>query len=93
MNLTDSQKVIEMIKSFRTDTSNPSVAERFLKNDSNYVVAYIEAERIIGFILGYRLQRYDGQNDMMYIHEVGVLEEYRQMGIAKFFLWNVVKYK
>ena len=54
LNLTDSHKVIEMVKAFRTDTSNPIVAERFLKNDSNYVDACIEAERVIGFVLGYR---------------------------------------
>ncbi|KUO69317.1 MAG: hypothetical protein APF77_16120 [Clostridia bacterium BRH_c25] len=80
---TDSQKVIEMVKTFRTDTSNPGAAERFLQNDSNYIVACIEAERIVGFVLGYRLQRYDGQDDMIYIYEVSVLEEYRQRGIGK----------
>lgn len=83
LNFNDAEKLVGMVAEFRSDTSNISVSERFLKNDANYLVACLDAERIIGFILGYRMQRYDGQNDMVYIHEVGVLEDYWRKGIGK----------
>lgn len=87
---TDAEKVVEMVRTFRSNTSNLLVSERFLQNDSNYLIACIEAEKVIGFVLGYQLQRYDGQNDMIYIHEVGVMEEYRRKGIGKMMINQLV---
>jgi len=87
----DAGKLVEMVKTFRTDTSDLNRAERFLENSSNYVIAGIKGEKIIGFVLGYQLQRYDGQDDMVYIHEVNVLEEFRQQGIGKKMINEVIR--
>jgi len=87
----DAGKLVEMVKTFRTDTTDLNIAERFLQNSSNYVIAGIEGEKIIGFVLGYQLQRYDGQDDMIYIHEVSVLEEFRQQGIGKKMINEVIR--
>lgn len=55
----------------------------FLENEFNYFMAYVEEGEIIGFALAYTLQRYDGQNSMMYLHEIGVNEDSRRKGIGK----------
>ena len=60
----------------------------FLENDFNYVIAAIESNRVIGFVLAYELQRYDKHN-MMYIHEVDVLPAYRRKGIGSRLLEEV----
>lgn len=83
LKFSDAEKVVGMVAAFRSNTSNIPVSERFLCSDANYLIACIVAEKVIGFVLGYRMQRYDGQNDMVYVHEVDVLEEYQRKGIGK----------
>lgn len=87
----DAENLVEMVKVFRTDTSNLKVSKRFLENPYNYLIASVEGEKIVGFVLAYQLQRYDGQNDMIYIHEVSVLEEFRQKGIGKKMINEVIR--
>ncbi|MBU5439618.1 GNAT family N-acetyltransferase [Tissierella sp. MSJ-40] len=84
LNVNDFNKVIEMVKDFRSIETVAEKAKKFLKNSQNYLVVCLDHnERVIGFVLGYELNRYDDKNNMMYIHEVGILEEYRRMGIGK----------
>lgn len=56
--------------------------EKFLSNENNYLIAYIENDEILGFVLAYTLQRYDGRGEMLYLHEIDVVESHRKQGIA-----------
>ncbi len=56
--------------------------EKFLSNENNYLIAYIENDKILGFVLAYTLQRYDGRAEMLYLHEIDVAETHRKQGIA-----------
>lgn len=59
-----------------------SNVEKFLSNENNYLIAYIENAKILGFVLAYTLQRYDGRCEMLYLHEIDVVETHRKQGIA-----------
>ncbi len=59
-----------------------SNVEKFLSNENNYLIAYIENAKILGFVLAYTLQRYDGRGEMLYLHEIDVVETHRKQGIA-----------
>jgi len=79
---TDIGLVQNMLEEKGTDIKSINNMKDFLLNDSNYFIAYLDKEKIIGFLLAYRLQRYDGRNEMLYLHEIDVLESYRKCGIA-----------
>lgn len=83
LNIQDVDKVKDMLYMFRSEKTTNEKVERFLEKNNNYLIAYLENKKVIGFVLAYKLQRYDEKNDMIYIHEVGVLEEYRRLGIGK----------
>jgi ribosomal protein S18 acetylase RimI-like enzyme len=52
----------------------------FLKNDRHYLLAALEDNMPIGFVLAYRLQRADRDQDMMFFYEINVAEKYRKKG-------------
>lgn len=83
LTLADDKKILTMVEEFRSYSSKLDSVRQMLEKDMNYMIACIDNEKIIGFVLGYELQRYDGKNNMMYIHEVEILEEYRGKGIGK----------
>lgn len=83
LNGDDVEKVIDMVEKFRSVITTKKKIIEFLSNNKNYIVACLDNEKIVGFVLGYELQRYDNQNNMIYIHEVNVLSEYRRQGIGK----------
>ncbi|WP_430882486.1 GNAT family N-acetyltransferase [Fusibacter sp. JL216-2] len=62
---------------------NGERVESFLKNKANYFLAYIEKNMIVGYAIAYVLQRYDGRESMMYLHEIEVAETSRKQGIGK----------
>ena len=83
LTISDDTKIPMMVEEFRTYSSKLESISQMLENDMNYIIACIDNEKIIGFVLAYELQRYDGKNNMMYIHEVEILEAYRGKGIGK----------
>ena len=58
-------------------------ARLFLSNPMNYFFACIDNNKIIGYACGYELNRLDNAGNMLYIHGVGVHENYRRQGIGK----------
>ena len=54
----------------------------YLENEDNYLMADIIDNEIVGFLLAYTLQRCDGKNAMIYVHEVNVLSEHRKKGVG-----------
>lgn len=83
LNRENVKEVIDMVETFRSVITNKKKAIEFLNDEKNYIIACLDKERVVGFVLGYELQRYDDQNNMMYVHEVNVLSEYRRQGIGK----------
>lgn len=82
LNRHDQDLFIHMIHNFRQETITPEKAEEFLSTATNVLLAAICKRKIVGFVLGYILQRYDNKGNMMYIHEVSVLDDYRCQGIG-----------
>ncbi|WP_066500350.1 GNAT family N-acetyltransferase [Abyssisolibacter fermentans] len=89
LNIGDAEKVIDMLENFRSEKITGDNAIKFLNDKKNYLVACLNDDKIVGFILGYELQRYDNQNNMMYVHEVDVLSEYRRQGIGKKIMYEL----
>lgn len=64
----------------------------FLNNINNFFYACIFENKIIGFLYGYKLNRLDNKGDMLYIHEVGVHDNFQKRGIGTKLLENVKIY-
>jgi ribosomal protein S18 acetylase RimI-like enzyme len=56
---------------------------RFLNGQDNYLIVAYQGETPLGYALAHRLQRFDRDKHMMYIHDVGVAEGRRREGIGK----------
>ena len=54
----------------------------FLKNERHYLLAAIEGNAPLGFILAYRMQRVDREQDMMFFYEINVAQRHRKKGIG-----------
>ncbi len=54
----------------------------FLKNNRHYLLAALDDNTPIGFILAYRLQRVDRDQNMMFFYEINVAEKYRKKGVG-----------
>lgn len=56
---------------------------KFLSNQSNALFVAYWDERMVGFITGYRLQRFDKRVAEVLLYEIGVGENFRRKGIGK----------
>ncbi|QVK17670.1 GNAT family N-acetyltransferase [Mycoplasmatota bacterium] len=83
LNKDDIQIANDVSKIFHCLESDEKKIIQFLSNDKNHLIIYYVEDKIAGFVLGYELQRFDGKNNMMYMHEIEVLPDYRKKGIGK----------
>lgn len=67
---------------FRAGFADRAAVEKFLADGRNLLFAAISGGRVIGFAYGYRMARLDGNPDMIYIHEVGVVEAMQRRGVG-----------
>ena len=56
----------------------------FLDNKSNYFLSYLIDGKIVGYLIAYVLQRYDGRNEILYLHEIDDIR--KSEGFIKMFL-------
>ncbi|MFZ5967084.1 MAG: GNAT family N-acetyltransferase [Bacillota bacterium] len=56
--------------------------ENFLSNERHYLFAAIENKQVVGFLLAYRLQRIDRDQDAMFFYEIEVDQSFRNMGVG-----------
>jgi len=63
-----------------TDTLTTEYLRDFLKNDRHSLLAALEGNSPIGFILAYRMQRADQDQDMMFFYEINVAAQHRKKG-------------
>jgi ribosomal protein S18 acetylase RimI-like enzyme len=73
---------LEMNKSFREGFIVNKNAESFLKDESDWLYAAVADDTVLGFAYGYELKRLNDSGNMLYIHEVGVMEAYQRRGIG-----------
>jgi ribosomal protein S18 acetylase RimI-like enzyme len=91
LTLSDLDMVMNMENDFRKDFVEIKNVKYFLKSSKNWIFACILNNKIIGFAYGYELNRLDRDENMLYIHEVGVLPEYQRKGIGTEII-NGIKY-
>lgn len=78
----DIPMILQMNKDFREGFIDENNISGFLSDTKNVLFTAIMDDRIVGFAYGYVLRRMDAKPDMLYIHEVGVVEEYQRQGIG-----------
>jgi len=79
----DLSMIEKLLEEENRATLNPENIRSFLSDTSNYFLAFIDNEQILGYALAYTLARYDGRESMMYLHEIEVKESARRKGIGK----------
>lgn len=82
LTIDDLAMVMAMNRDFREGFAEESSLRAFLCDPDCWLFAAVEDGRIIGFAYGYSLQRLNTQRKMLYIHEVGVLEDCQRRGIG-----------
>lgn len=81
LNPNDLELILNMNIDFREGFAKEDKLKHFLEDDNNFFYACIFNEKIIGFLYGYVLKRLNSE-PMAYIHEVGVLHNFKKQGIA-----------
>lgn len=73
---------LSMNRDFREGFAEENSLRAFLSSPDCWLFAAMLENRIIGFAYGYALQRMNTGRKMLYIHEVGVLDDYQRQGIG-----------
>lgn len=84
--------LLKLNTDFRKDMIDKNNAKIFLENKENYIFVAILNNKIIGFLYGYELNRLDDKNNMLYIHEITINEEYRNLGYGYKLMIEFKKY-
>lgn len=79
---TDLPLALAMNRDFRSGIAQEEALHVFLADPDCWLFAAVKDGRIIGFAYGYALQRLNTDKKMLYIHEVGIMEEYQRQGIG-----------
>lgn len=79
---TDLPLALAMNRDFRSGIAQEEALHVFLADPECWLFAAVKDGRIIGFAYGYALQRLNTDKKMLYIHEVGIMEEYQRQGIG-----------
>jgi len=86
-NNSDIKLVIEAITKVKAEENhillNEPAINNFLTHENNYFLVAIENEYVVGYAIGYSQNRIDILNDMMCLYEIGVLKKFRQQGIGR----------
>ena len=89
LTVNDLSLLLNMEQDFRSNFICEENARQFLSNPMNWLFACIQDQRIIGFAYGYELHRLNNTGNMLYIHEVGILEQYQRQGIGRQLLTGI----
>ena len=82
LTIDDLDLVLAMNRDFREGFAEKSSLRAFLSSPDCWLFAAVLENRIVGFAYGYALQRLNTGRKMLYIHEVGVLDDYQRQGIG-----------
>ena len=91
LTIDDLAMAMVMNRDFREGFAEESSLRAFLCDPDCWLFAAVEDRRIIGFAYGYALQRLNTQRKMLYIHEVGVLDDCQRQGIGSRLMKELLK--
>ena len=91
LSIDDLAMAMAMNRDFREDFAEENSLRAFLCDPDCWLFAAVEDRRIIGFAYGYALQRLNTQRKMLYIHEVGVLDDCQRQGIGSRLMKELMK--
>ena len=89
--LDDLPMALQMNRNFREGFAEEESLRAFLGAPDCWLFAAVQENRIIGFAYGYALQRLNTQRKMLYIHEVGVLDDCQRQGIGTRLMKELLK--
>ena len=89
--LDDLPMALQMNRDFREGFAEEESLRAFLSAPDCWLFAAVQENRIIGFAYGYALQRLNTQRKMLYIHEVGVLDDCQRQGIGTRLMKELLK--
>ena len=80
-------QLIEQVK-FAIDEAphvslDPADMRTLLADERAYLIAACVDDKPVGLVYGYRFPRLDGPRPMMFLYEIGVLEQYRRRGLGR----------
>ncbi len=73
----------EIAATFKNAVPSGEHLRGFLADSAIYLFAAAVEGKPVGFALGYRLPRLDGESAMMMLYEIEVLEAFRRQGIGR----------
>ena len=87
----DFSMALNMNRDFRESFAKEESLRAFLGDPDCWLFAAVQENRVIGFAYGYALQRLNTQRKMLYIHEVGVLDDWQRQGIGTRLMEELLK--
>ena len=82
---------LNMNRDFRAGFAEEESLRVFLCDPDCWLFAAVEENQVVGFAYGYALQRLNTQRKMLYIHEVGVLDDFQRQGIGTRLMKELLK--
>ena len=78
----DATMAMKLNTVFRENIAEEKPLNEFLSDPNCWLFAAMEGQNILGFAHGYRLRRLHGTGAMLYVHELGVVQNERHRGIG-----------
>ena len=78
----DAAMAMKLNTVFRENIAEEKPLNEFLSDPNCWLFAAMEGQNILGFAHGYRLRRLHGTGAMLYVHELGVVQNERRRGIG-----------
>ena len=82
----------ETAKVFRDQNIDEEKALNFLNNPTNIVHVALDDDKVVGYVLAYRLNRMDNGKDILIIFHLFVKEDHQRMGIGRTLMQRIIDY-
>lgn len=82
----------ETVKVFRDQNIDEEKALNFLNNPTNIVHVALDDDKVVGYVLAYRLNRMDNGKDILIIFHLFVKENHQRMGIGRTLMQRIIDY-
>lgn len=92
LDIKDIKLLQETVKVFRDQNINEEKALNFLNNPTNIVHVALDDDKLVGYVLAYRLNRMDNGKDILIIFHLFVKEDHQRMGIGRTLMQRIIDY-
>lgn len=92
LSLGDEQLLKQAVFNFRNQEITDEKAHDFLSNNYNIVHVAIDENKVVGYVLAYRLNRMDNGKDFLIIFHLFVLDAYQRQGIGRNLMTRILDY-